>query len=110
MMSDYEIVTDDSISPFEKLITETGGIIENGAIKNRYELGEDSMTYATFFIFKSPLSVKIVRGYQKLDDILSYIGGLFGTLVACLFVLKVYNGYSFELMIGSILYEQPKLK
>jgi len=39
--------------------------------------------------------MKIVRGYQKLDDILSYIGGLFGTLVAFLFILKIYNGYSF---------------
>jgi hypothetical protein len=36
MMEDFTVETDDSISPFERLITDAGGIVESTAIKNRY--------------------------------------------------------------------------
>jgi hypothetical protein len=32
---------------------------------------------------------------------LSYIGGLFGTIAILLFLVKVYNGFSFEIALGA---------
>ena len=95
MMSDYSITTDDSITPLQDIKTESGGIIIDNAIKNRYEISADNSVYCTFFIYKSPLSYEINRSYEKLDEILSYIGGLFGTIVLMLFIIRIYNGCSF---------------
>ena len=36
---------------------------------------------------------------------MSYIGGLFGTIAICLFLVNVYNSYSFEITIGGYLYK-----
>lgn len=35
-MDDYQIVTDNSISPLSDYTTETGGIVSRSAIKNRF--------------------------------------------------------------------------
>jgi|688.fasta_scaffold1691797_1 hypothetical protein len=40
-MEDYEIITDESITPLENMVSKTGGIIQDTAIKNRYEIGPD---------------------------------------------------------------------
>lgn len=45
------------------------------------------------------------RNFQKLDEILSYIGGLFGTIAICLFIVNAYNGHSFEINLGSYLFK-----
>lgn len=106
MMEDYTITTDNSISPLSDFTEETGGIIGKNAIKNRFEISPDNTNYCTFFIFKSANSRQIDRSYVKLDDILSYIGGLFGTLTICLFIVKIYNNYAFEINLGAILYKK----
>ncbi len=56
-------------------------------------------------IFKSPISRSISRSFQKIDEILSYIGGLFGTIAICLFLVNVYNSYSFEITMGGYLFK-----
>lgn len=106
MMEDYTITTDNSISPLTDYSEITGGIVGQNAIKNRYEVSPDDTNYCTFFIFKSPNSRNIDRSYVKLDEILSYIGGLFGTLTMLLFVVKVYNNYAFEINLGAVLYKK----
>ena len=76
-------------------------------IKNRYTLSptDPEALYATFFVYKSPISQKIERSFRKLDDVLSYIGGLFGTIAICLFFVNLYNSYSFEIAMGGYLYK-----
>ncbi len=66
-------------------------------IKNRYTIdrNDTEAVYSTIIIFKSPISKTIERSFQKIDEILSYIGGLFGTIAICLFLANVYNSYSF---------------
>jgi hypothetical protein len=44
------------------------------------------------------------RNYIKLDDTLSYIGGLFGFLMILFVFLKVYTEYSYEIDMGDRLY------
>lgn len=110
MMSDYNIVTDDSISPFPLYLTDAGGIIDKTAIKNRFEIAADNDNYCTFFFYKSPNSFEVTRSYQKLDEILSYIGGLFGTIAICLFIVRIYNEHSFEINLGAALYKHDEEK
>jgi hypothetical protein len=55
--------------------------------------------------FKSPISKSIDRSFQKIDEILSYIGGLFGTIAICLFLVNLYNSYSFEILMGEYLFK-----
>ena len=62
--------------------------------------------YACFFLFKSPISQSIERRFEKIDEILAYIGGLFGTVAICLFIVSVYNGYSFEINLAGYLYKK----
>ena len=47
--------------------------------------------YGTFFFFKSPKSQVLTRSFEKIDDVLAYIGGLFGTIAMLLFVVNKYN-------------------
>lgn len=67
MVQDFTIETDDSISPFPVMLTESGGIVDKSAIKNRFDISADNNNYCTFFFYKSPNSLKISRSYQKLD-------------------------------------------
>jgi hypothetical protein len=80
-----------------------GGIVTSNAIKNRYN--NVNGLFATFFIFKSPKSQTITRSFQKIDEVLAYIGGLFGTISIALFLVSIYNEYSFELAIAGYLYK-----
>jgi hypothetical protein len=107
MMEDYTIDTDESILPFSTIRTDSGGIITKNCIKNRYWIDSTApdALYGTFFLFKSPISRSITRSFQKIDEILSYIGGLFGTIAICLFFIGVYNSYSFEITMGGYLFK-----
>ena len=104
-MEDFTITTDESILPFAEEKVETGGIVTKNCIKNHYEIDPTASeaVYSTMTIFKSPISKSIGRNFQKIDEILSYIGGLFGTIAICLFLINMYNCYSFEILMGEYL-------
>lgn len=68
-------------------------------------MDQNSPVYGTFFFYKSPISRNIQRNYQKIDEVFSYIGGLFGTIAICLFMVNIYNSYSFEILMGSYLFK-----
>ena len=74
-------------------MVDQGGIITKNAIKNHYDHVDG--LFATFFIFKSPRSLTIGRSFQKLDEVLAYIGGLFGAVSIAFFLVSIYNEYSF---------------
>lgn len=61
-------------------------------------------TYAVFFFFKSPVSINYVRSFQKLDEVLAYIGGLFGTIIIAFFLMSSYNAYKYEINLAGYLY------
>lgn len=45
------------------------------------------------------------REYGKIDEMLSYVGGLFGLLFYCIeFVMSSYNEYRYELGVGEVLF------
>jgi hypothetical protein len=106
-MEDFTITTDESIIPFATNKVETGGIVTKNCIKNHYEIDPSNPAplYSTMMFFKSPISKSIDRSFQKIDEILSYIGGLFGTIAICLFLVNIYNSYSFEILMGGYLFK-----
>jgi hypothetical protein len=79
--------------PFAVTHEQTGGIVTDFALKNPYQVTGD--VYCSFAFFKSGISRSYQRNFQKLDEILSYIGGLFGTIAIALFLVNAYNGNSF---------------
>jgi hypothetical protein len=50
-----------------------------------------STDYMKLFLRKSPISMDISRSFRKVDDTLSYIGGLFSTILAFLGLVSMYN-------------------
>ena len=104
-MDGFNIITDNSISPLSSYSENKGGIVSRSAIKNRFEVSADNDNYCTIFIYKSSDSINIAREYNKLDNILSYVGGLFGTLTIFLFFIRIFNNHTFEINVGSILYK-----
>ena len=61
--------------------------------------------YFKFNWRKAANKAQITRTFQKLDQTLSYIGGLFGTIVLLLIFLKFYSKYSYELDIGEKIFK-----
>jgi hypothetical protein len=59
-------------------------------------------------LFKSPSSIQIKRSFEKLDNVFSYIGGLFGTLLMLFFLVSAYNHYKFEVNIAGYLYRSEE--
>jgi hypothetical protein len=79
-------------------------MVTKNAIKNRYNKVDN--LYASFFFFKSTNTKTIMRNFQKIDEILSYIGGLFGTIAILLFIVSIYNGYSYEISMAGYLFKR----
>jgi len=50
-----------------------------------------STEYLQLYIRKSSLSLTINRSFKKYDDTLSYIGGLFSSIMGILFIMLKYN-------------------
>lgn len=94
-LSSYHIEIDESIYPVEDVHTVTGGIsnVPTQAMNYQFTSGD----YVKFYIRKSSLSLNIIRTFRKIDDTLSYIGGLFSTLIVILALLSIYNEYCYEL-------------
>jgi len=48
-----------------------------------------------FAIVKSHLVNTYDRSYKKLDEVISYIGGLFGTVISFFFIFNIYHSYAY---------------
>ena len=58
-------------------------------------------TLVTFSIYKSTRMLTINRNYAKIDDFLSYVGGLFSLLFTFIaFFFASYSQYCYELHVA----------
>lgn len=64
--------------------------------------------FANINFKKSSLSLNIERQYTKLDNTLSYIGGLFGFIIIFFVFMKIYTEYCYEIEMGDRLYYYDK--
>jgi hypothetical protein len=103
----FEISTDTSFFPWSTKVEESGNYLA------AYNTAQFSRTSADDFfidlqITKSAEHKTITRDYGKIDDRLSYIGGLFEIVIIFLsFFLMSYNQYRYELMVGETAYSDP---
>ena len=47
-----------------------------------------------------------VRGFQKFDETLSYIGGLFGFIMILFSIFSLYDKYAYEIEFGDRIFKQ----
>lgn len=106
----YTINTDNSLLPFDEINTMTGGKSPVPAQMTTYTI-TSSGEYMRFYIRKSPVSEIYTRGFFKFDDLLSYIGGLFGLIAMVIQLpLTYYNICCFELSLATELFTYRKKK
>jgi hypothetical protein len=75
---------------------DTGGIVLDPAQTSIYQVRTGS-EYMKLYLRKSPITVTITRSFKKIDETLSYIGGLFSFLLIFLFFVNKYNEYAFDI-------------
>lgn len=69
-----------------------------------YTIPVVSNTYVNIVFQKGPNSITYTRSFQKIDDFLSYVGGLIGLVFALIFIMNSYSESCFEISIGSHLF------
>ncbi len=103
-ISKYSVATDRSIWPIEDTNLHEGGYSR--------ELGQfisfqnDGSILAQFYIRRASSNVEVTRKYTKLDYTLSYIGGLFGFIMAALYFMTKYTECCYEIDAGAKLYKE----
>ena len=91
-LAQYDITTDESLLPWQETKNEQYYYVENiqstkTEIQSSNNIPLASEALATIRIEKSSKKIIVERSYQKLDEMLSYIGGLFGIIVGFLYYL-----------------------
>ena len=94
-MATYTITTDESIYPIEEVKNDTGGVVTNLAQIHNYGVMQDE--YLKFYLRKSSKDILVERSFKKIDDPLSYIGGLFSAILGVLVLMSLFNEFSYEL-------------
>ena len=98
----FEIETDNSLLPFKDIETATGGML-NGVART-YNLSPLEQRFAVFVLQKSPSKYKYERHFHKLDETLSYAGGLIGVVVGLFFIMSPYTELCYELSLANQLF------
>lgn len=83
--------------PFEDIQTNTGIFVDRTE-KEVLVHSVESGSFANFHFRKSDQKIKVTRSFRKIDDLFSYIGGLFGILAAGFgLIIMHYNKCCYEL-------------
>lgn len=88
-ISKYSVTTDKSIWPLQDTYLYEGGYSRD--LGQFISFQNDGNTLAQFFIRRASSNVEVTRMYTKLDYTLSYIGGLFGFIMAALYFMTKYT-------------------
>ena len=57
-------------------------------------------TYVQVVLAKSAEKLTIKRNFNKLDNYLSYVGGLIGTIIVIFITMSFYTEKAYEISIG----------
>lgn len=60
-----------------------------------YPLSTDAPVYAKIYFRKAANIYSVNRSFQKLDETLSYVGGLFGIIVVFCTVFSIYDKFAY---------------
>jgi len=92
--SEYSITTDHSIFPWKDTSVDSGVIGTGIALGQSYAVSSNNQ-YAKIYIRKASGRYDITRSFQKVDQTLSFIGGLFGTVVLIFLFVSIYDKYCY---------------
>ncbi len=106
--ADYEVESDNSIWPFPSISTDDEIVLDGILASRSLTKTLNTTIYSRMMLFKSSTSLTITRSVQKNSSIFSCIAGLFGTLAAAFFLLKIYTDYSFEISLTKTLFFYQK--
>lgn len=96
-LSTYQIQTDTNILPFESIDSLSGYTVDKVS-SNNYEIVW-YFEHASCTFSLSSNSIFIERTIGKVDEILSFVGGLFGIIISFLgFFMMSFNEYRYQLM------------
>lgn len=96
----YEINTDKNFLPFEEMVTEQGYYVTE-AITTTMVNYLNLPVYVQLYLMASPISKIIDRKYGKFDEVLSYVGGLYGIVIGFIGIcLLSFNEYKYELRVS----------
>jgi hypothetical protein len=56
-----------------------------------YQVAVTGTELVKLYLRKSSIDISIERSFQRIDDTLSYIGGLFSAILAALLIVGMYN-------------------
>ena len=54
-------------------------------------------TYFKMYVIKSEFRYDLTRAFRKIDETLSYIGGLYGAVLILFILLSFYSKYGYEI-------------
>jgi hypothetical protein len=92
-ISSYSITTDQSLWPFQDIEYANGGVVMQSSEKIDYEVrGKE---YLRLCLRKSPGDIYIQRTFQGVDDTLSYVGGLFSSILVGMCFVSFYNQFCY---------------
>ena len=58
---------------------------------NSYLMSNTTDIYANLYFYRAPESYVVERGFQKVIDAFSYVGGLLGAILMLFMVVNFYN-------------------
>jgi len=105
-LQQYEIDTDSSILPNTKQNVEMGFICEE--VFQHHTQPPASDVYLTMSFKKSTVTTKYIRTFQKLDEFLSYVGGLIGTVMGLIFIVSSYNQLCYLISLSNKLFDYDR--
>jgi hypothetical protein len=101
----YDVETDETILPWQVYSNDDGVKTDDIAVGQNYRMTAGDQ-YFKFYLRKGAANYQYGRSFQKIDETLSYIGGLFGTLAIFLMFLNTYSKYCYELDFGDRIFQQ----
>ncbi|KAL4455127.1 hypothetical protein ABPG74_006509 [Tetrahymena malaccensis] len=99
-----EIDTDESLMPQQDIDENVFPYYSPRDFREQFEAGSPDQ-YAVFYFRRSSISNTYKRSFQKIDDLISYIGGFFQAILMVLgFIVGYYNEWVFIVDIANRLY------
>ena len=103
----FNVVTQNNIFPFpQHAANQTGHTVTNKIDIHSYQKPDSQEEYLKLFLRISNRHYEYTRHYERIDQVLSYIGGLFSITSILLSFLSLYSKYSYEIEMGDHLFSQ----
>ena len=68
-------------------------------------MGNSTDIYTYLYFYRAPESYIVNRGFQKIIDAFSYVGGLLGAILMIFIIVNFYNENAYEMVCAASLYK-----